>query len=391
MKPTVAPRSSHWQASDLQAAGRLATQATLGLTDLVENLHHTILRTPGPLGPLTKGPSPGLTGLVYRSIRGVTRLVGGGIDVLLGQLPALLGSDDRQPTPQRDAVVAALNGVLGDHLQASGNPLALTMQLCHQGRPLDLARALPDARPRVLLQIHGLCMSPRQWARRGTDAGAELAAAAGCTPLHLHYNSGLPIAENGRLLSLQLQALQRDWPVPLEDLIIVAHSMGGLVARSACQQAAEHGERWLQHLRKIVFLGTPHRGAPLERGGHAIDRLLGASPYTAAFARLGQVRSAGITDLRHGEPLAAHGGPLPLPAGVDCYAVAGSLGPAAGGLKETLLGDGLVPLASALGQHRLAARRLVFAPEHQFVVRGIGHLELMDDPVVFEQLRRWLA
>ena len=188
-----------------------------------------------------------------------------------------------------------------------------------------------------------------------------------------------------------MQALQRDWPLPLEDLIIVAHSMGGLVARSACQQAAEHGEDWLQQLRKIVFLGTPHLGAPLERGGHAIDRLLGASPYTAAFARLGQVRSAGITDLRHGEPLAAHGGPLALPAGVDCYAVAGSLSPAPGALKETLLGDGLVPLASALGQHRLAGRRLGFAPEHQFVARGLGHLELMDDPVVFEQLRRWLA
>ena len=160
MKPTAAPRTSHWQASDLQAAGRLATQATLGLTDLVENLHHNILRTPGPLGPVTQDRSPGITGLVYRSIRGVTRLVGGGIDAVLGQLPALLGTDDAQPTPQREAVVAALNGVLGDHLQASGNPLAITMKLCHQGRPLDLKRALPDARPRVLLQIHGLCMSP---------------------------------------------------------------------------------------------------------------------------------------------------------------------------------------------------------------------------------------
>jgi len=391
MKSSPAPRTSHWQASDLQAAGRLATQATLGLTDLVENLHHNILRTPGPLGAVTHEPTPGITGLVYRSIRGVTRLVGGGIDALLGQVLALLGPDAAEPTPERDAVVAALNGVLGDHLQASANPLAITMRLYHQGRPLDLKQALPDPRRRVLLQIHGLCMSPRQWARRGSDAGAELAADAGFTALQLHYNSGLTIAENGRLLCEQLQALQRDWPLPLAELVIVSHSMGGLVARSACQQAAGQGDSWLQQLRKIVFLGTPHLGAPLERGGHAIDLLLGASPYTAAFARLGRVRSAGITDLRHGEPLAAHGGPLPLPPGVCCYAVAGSLSTAPGALKETLLGDGLVPLASALGQHRLASRRLAIAPEHQVIARGLGHLELMDDPVVFEQLRRWIA
>jgi pimeloyl-ACP methyl ester carboxylesterase len=391
MSPSTTSRSSHWRTSDLRAAGRLATQATLGLTDLVENLHHNILRAPSPLGVVTHEPSPGITGLVYRSIRGVTRLVGGGVDLVLGQLPALLGPDDAQASPERDAIIAALNGVLGDHLHATDNPLAIKMGLCLRGLPLDFVQALPSLRPRVLLQIHGLCMSPRQWARRGTDAGAELAAQAGCTQLHLHYNSGLPIAENGRRLSLQLQALQRDWPMPWEGLVIVAHSMGGLVARSACHQAAEQGHSWLQHLHRLVFLGTPHLGAPLERGGHAIDRLLGASPYTAAFARLGRVRSAGITDLRHGEPRAAQGGPLPLPQGVACCAVAGSLSAKPGELKETLLGDGLVPLASAMGQHRLKSLRLAFAPEHQFVARGVGHLELMDDPVVFEQLRRWIT
>jgi pimeloyl-ACP methyl ester carboxylesterase len=391
MSDSVPPRTSHWKASDLRAAGRLATQATLGITELVENLHHNILRLPGPLGRVTQAPSPGITGLVYRSIRGVTRLVGGGIDRLLAPLPALLGPDAALPSPEREVILAALNGVLGDHLHAAGNPLAIRMGLFRQGLPLDLQQALPDARAQILLQIHGLCMSPRQWDRGHGDAGIALAAAAGCTPLHLYYNTGLPIAENGRLLSLQLQMLLHDWPVPLEGLVIVGHSMGGLVARSACQQAARQGNSWLRQLRKMVFLGTPHLGAPLERGGHAIDLLLGASPYTAAFARLGRVRSAGITDLRHGEPQAAGGGPLPLPAGVGCYAVAGTLGSKPGALTEVLLGDGLVPLASAFGHHRLVSRRLGFAPEHRFVARGIGHLDLMADPAVFEQLRRWIT
>ena len=84
-------RGTHLRASDLQGASRLAIDATLGLTDLVENLHHTILRAPGPLGTPTTQPAGGITGLVYRSIRGVTRLVGSSLDALLGQVVAWAG------------------------------------------------------------------------------------------------------------------------------------------------------------------------------------------------------------------------------------------------------------------------------------------------------------
>ncbi|MBX9613597.1 MAG: GPI inositol-deacylase [Burkholderiales bacterium] len=409
MADTPPPRTTHLRTTDLRGASRLAVDATLGLTDLVENLHHNITRVPGPLGEVSRRRTRGITGLVYRSIRGVTRLVGGSVDALLGQLAALLGPGQAVASPEREAVLAALNGVLGDHLQATGNPLATAMHLRHDGRPLDLdpvalARALPQAGGRVLLLVHGLCMNGLQWRRQGHDHGAALAAAGGDVPLYLHYNSGLHVSTNGRLLADRLQQLVLAWPVPVQELVILGHSMGGLVARSAVAQAQARGDAWPRLLRKLVFLGTPHHGAPLERGGHWIDAILGASPYTAAFARLGKLRSAGITDLRHGSLLDqdwagdhpfAHGHdtrtPVPLPAGVDCYAIAGSLGREPDALRGKLLGDGLVPLDSALGQHRQAARQLQFQPDHQWVAQGVNHLDLLCDAAVAAQLRAWLV
>jgi hypothetical protein len=309
---------------------------------------------------------------------------------------------------EREAVIAVLNGVLGDHLAATGNPLAIPMTLRHDGQALTLraealAQALPQARPRVLLLLHGLCMHPRQWRRNGHDYGATLAAEAGCTLLHLHYNTGRHVSTNGLELADRLQALQQAWPVPLEEIVILAHSMGGLLARSAIRQAQARGDHWPSLVRKMFFLGTPHHGAPLERGGHWIDRLLGASPYTAAFSRLGKLRSAGITDLRHGSLLDedwmgsdrfAHGHdtrtPVPLPAGVACFAMAGVLGRGNGELSDQLLGDGLVPLDSALGRHRQAARTLAFDAGRQWVGQGLGHLDLLGHADVAAQLRAWM-
>ena len=396
---TDPPRRAHLRAADLHGASRLAVEATLGLTRLVESLHHTIARGGAPAGQSARG----ITGLVYRSIRGVTRLVGGSLDALLGQLTALLGPGDTPASAEREAVLAALNGVLGDHLQATANPLAITMHLVHDGAPLRPGAAPRNASGRMLLMVHGLCMNPQQWRRNGHDHGAALAAEGGFTALYLHYNSGLHVSTNGLLLADRLEALRAEWPVPLEDIVILGHSMGGLVARSAAVQAQASGDAWLSRLSTMVFLGTPHHGAPLERGGHWIDLILGATPYTAAFARLGKLRSAGITDLRHGSLLDAdwagdasairhgdHRTPVPLPAGVACHAVAGSLGTEAGALHGKLLGDGLVPVASALGRHRVKSRVLAFEPERTFVAQGVGHLALLDSPAVCAQLRTWL-
>lgn len=393
--------------SDLRGMARLATDATSGLTDLVEAMHERIARRPGLTAPDVNRRAGGLGGFVYKTIRGVTRVVGGSIDSLLGLLSAALPAEDR--SLERETVVAALNGVVGDYLAATANPLATTMALRRDGRPLDLESEalqarLPTAGGRLLVLVHGLCMSDLQWSRRNHDHGAALARDLGYAPLYLHYNSGLHISINGRSLANQLERLSDQWPRPLDRFVLLAHSMGGLLARSALHYAKQAGHRWPSRLDDLVFLGTPHQGAPLERAGHWIDIVLGATPYAAPFARLGKLRSAGITDLCHGHlvdedwagrdrfaPAQAPQHSLPLADAVRCYAIAASLGRKDSDLKDRLLGDGLVPLASALGRHPDPHRSLRLAEDRQWIGYGMNHLDLLSDPGVYARLRQWLA
>ncbi|MCB2000721.1 MAG: alpha/beta hydrolase, partial [Rhodoferax sp.] len=267
--------AGHVRPSDLRAAARLATQATLGTSGIVEGVHQSVWRTLGAPGGAQSDRTRGLTGLVYRCVNGITQAVGAGLDTALARLEPLLGAMDAAPadSTQRLAVLAALNGVIGDRLQADANPLALPMTLQFDGRTID-----PDAPPpagavggRLVLLVHGLCMNDRQWQtwrtaadgslQPGLDHGQALAQAQGFTPLYLRYNTGRPICDNGRELSALLQRLLAAWPVPVDDLVVVAHSMGGLVTRSAVHQAQQAGQDWHQRLTRIVFLGTPHHGA----------------------------------------------------------------------------------------------------------------------------------
>ncbi len=405
-------RAAASHARDLRAAAKLATEATLALTALVETVHARV-GLPG-LRDAEAERTRGIAGLVYKSVRGVTRLVGAGVDGLLGVLtPALAEAEATTlPTPERDAIVAALNGVLGDHLARTANPLAVEMAFRHGGRALPatragLAAALPEAGDKLLVLVHGLCMNDLQWRREGThgvrDHGEALAAALGFTPVYLHYNTGLHVSTNGRQLAHRLEQLLHAWPRPIARFAVVAHSMGGLVTRSALHYGRAAGLHWPDRLDDAVFLGTPHHGAPLERAGHGFELVLGATPYAAPFARLARLRSAGITDLRHGnlldEDWAGTGrfegstdrrAVVPLPAGPRFHAVAATTGPGTGGAKD-LLGDALVPVASALGKHRLVRRTLKFAPDRQRVFAHTNHMQLLSSPEVGEQLARWLA
>lgn len=398
------------RATDARGVARLATQATASVTDIAEGVHRSVLGSMGLPGGKAAGRTRGLTGLVYQAIRAATRLVDAGLQAALLRLEPFLDrsseADTATPPPEREAVLAALSGVMGDRLAADGNPLALPMELRQQGRPLDLAalRASGQATGKLLLLVHGLCMNDLQWQHAGHDHGAYLAQALGYTPVYVRYNTGLHTSTNGRELAGRIETLLADWPVPVEEFTVLAHSMGGLVMRSACQQAADAGQQWLGRLDKLVFLGTPHHGAPLERAGNWVDVILGSTPWSRPFARLGQLRSAGITDLRYGHVQDADWQgherfrkrpdtrqPLPLPAGVACFAVAATLARQRSPLAERLLGDGLVPLASALGQHAQSEHSLVFGRSQQLVVYGTGHLQLLDNPRVTQQLVQWLA
>jgi pimeloyl-ACP methyl ester carboxylesterase len=399
------PKPVHVRLSDLRGFQRLANDATVGLTDLVEAMHHTVLRTPGILGKSPTGRTAGITGSVYKSVRGITRLVGGSVDALLGTIAPLLG--DRPSSEEREAILAALNGIFGDYLRASGNPLAVPMQLRRSGVPIAVNRAalattFPDPGRKLVVLVHGLCMTDLQWARKGHDHGAALANELGYAPVYLHYNTGLHVSTNGHEFGDLMETLLHQWPQPVERLVIIGHSMGGLVARSACHYAGRAGHAWPKRLSELIFLGTPHFGAPLERAGAWVDFLMGISPYTAPFARLGRVRSAGIKDLRHGylrdedwqtNPAAAERSArasLPLPDGVRCYAVAASKQERANSSDGRIRGDGLVPVSSALCQGRHASLNLGLPEAQRWVGYGMGHLDLLSRIAVYEHIRDWL-
>lgn len=402
------------RAADLRGATRLTTEAVAGIASLVEAMHARIAN-PMSLGRAEAGTGPGqpertrgITGMVYKTVRGVTHRVGESAETLLGWLEPLLAA----PNPnlparaEREAVVAALNGVLGDHLAATDNPLAIEMRFRRAGRHLlpergALRAGLPGVTPKLLVLLHGLCMNDLQWQRNGHDHGEALAREAGYTPVYLHYNSGLSISTNGRILAQLLERLYDAWPVPVQRLVLLGHSMGGLVARSAVHHGAlmqRNALRWPGRVDDLVCLGTPHQGAPLERAGHGVELLLSAAPYAAPLARLAKVRSAGINDLRLGNIVSPPSGDdgsyrcqqVSLPQGTRCYAIAASLASSSSGLKSRLLGDGLVPLDSALGQHAQAERQLDFPPERQAVVPNTGHLDLLDSAEVYALLKRWL-
>lgn len=379
--------------ADLLGASRLALEAVAGVTELVEAVHMNVLNK--AIGKPAVRPVAGVTSLVYRSVKGVTGLVGGGLDAVLGRLAPALA--EQPGWAGREALLAALNGVLGDRLANRGNPLAIRMSFRQGGQPLAPQPPLS----RIVVLAHGLCMNDLQWLRDGVDHGATLERERGYTAVYLHYNSGRHISANGREFASQLATLVDGWPVPVQELVIVGHSMGGLVARSACHYGALEGDAWLGKLSKLVFLGTPHHGAPLERGGNWVHLLTDMSAYSAPFSRLAKLRSAGITDLRHGSVLDddwdgqdrfAHGVPLPqfvpAPPGVRCYAVGATIGKRAGDLADRMLaGDGLVPLASALGQHADPARRLAL---ESVVVCQSNHMQLLSSAEVGEHLLGWL-
>jgi pimeloyl-ACP methyl ester carboxylesterase len=346
---------------ELRGIGKLAIQATTAVTELVQEVQGAI---GGPPMRLLSAP-------VYGGIRAITSLVGGTLDEALARLAPSLR--DGSTTPERDAIVAALNGVLGDYLAETYNPLAIEMRL-----------ECPDGRPRtakLAVFVHGSSMNRQAW-----QAARDL----GYTPVHLDYNSGLHVSTNGRAFDAILESVVARWPVPVESIVIVAHSMGGLITRSACHYAAETRHRWRDKLRAIVFLGTPHHGAPLERAGNWLETLVGATRYSAPFARLGRIRSAGVTDLRFGNLIDEHWQgrdrfergtdtrtPVPVPGDVACHAIAAG-------------SDALVPVWSALGEHQDPALHMNFTPSNCLVVDGIGHLQLLRAPEVWDQIERWL-
>jgi hypothetical protein len=412
----------------VRGSAQLAFDAFAGLTNTVEQMHETIARRPLPWTPRSSALTPDRTsrahGLiaatVYTLIRGAIRGCAKGVDLALGALPppgtaAAMASCEVDTLGEVHTLgqirkLAALNGVFGDHLEATGNPLAIGMGPIENGSviettPAGLAAAYPDAGPHIVVLAHGLCLSELAWTRKGSPAiGERLREALGMTPVYLRYNSGRHISANGRDLADLLERLCASWPVPVESLSLLGHSMGGLVIRSACWYGKEAGRPWLRVLRRVACLGTPHHGSPVERAGHAFERSLRRIQYVEPLLLLGQRRSAGIKDLRHGnlrdEDWQGHGpdqatydrrNAVPLPAGIDHFFAAASVGRHQRDPRGHLFGDWLVHSDSAVGDHADARKKLPVPPEHCRVFHEKSHLDLLSDTEVHAQVIDWFT
>lgn len=234
---------------------------------------------------------------------------------LLGLLTSLPG--------RRDDAIAVVNGLFGDALDERDSPLATPMTIragavilpLERGtRRAALAEAIPDATPRICLLVHGLMSTESVWCfptDASTTYGTLLARDHGVTTLSLRYNTGRHISTNGRELAEILNWLMRAWPVPVREINLIGHSMGGLVVRSACHYARSvrplgrhlpFGRRWTSRVRRVVLIGVPNTGAPLEVIVNTVSAGLWAFPVPATrLVGFGlDRRSAGIKDLRFG-------------------------------------------------------------------------------------------
>ncbi|MDO9354977.1 MAG: hypothetical protein Q7T55_14865, partial [Solirubrobacteraceae bacterium] len=271
--------------------------------------------------------------------------------------------------------------------------------------PADLAANFPDATGKIAVFVHGLCETDEAWRGfppRADDPrvpfGRRMQLELGYTPLFVRFNSGLHISDNGRNLALLLEDVFAGWPVPAEEVTLIGHSMGGLIARSACHVAEGTDLRWGPAVKHVFCLGTPHTGADLERGVHLLDWALGQATESRAFSRALRMRSAGIKDLRFGSCSEAdwHGQDpdaffvdrceeVPFLPHAAYYFIGATLSPEPLG---RVFGDLLVRAPSAAGIGR--TKRLPFEVDNGRALAGLNHFDLLSHPDVYEQIRLWI-
>jgi pimeloyl-ACP methyl ester carboxylesterase len=316
-----------------------------------------------------------------------------------------------------DCLQATLNGFFGDYLDRRDSRLDLGMTFRHHGRHLPTTReafsaALAKPSNRVCVFVHALSTtewmwslsSERHYGEPGVTFGTRLDADLGFTPLYLRYNTGRHISENGRSLAKLLTEMLAAYPVPIEEIALVGHSMGGLVARSAAHYAREHDEPWVERLRHIACIGSPHLGAPLEKAVNLLSGVLRKIDAAGAQvpAEILDARSAGIKDLRYGyildeewagkdpdQVFADARRNVPLLDGVGYYFVAATITRDPAHPIGQLLGDLLVRLPSASGAAAEPARRIPFRSGAVF--SGMDHIHLANHPGVYEALRGQLS
>ena len=382
----------------------------LGITP-AESLHRAIARrvwtSLGPLAMPTRTVHDGIAGAVYTGLRMGTRTAASAAAATARAAGRGRSVRPLNATSRGRLVVGLLNAVIGDRLADQGNHLAIAMSIRQRGMDVRtgraaLAKAFPKATSRVVVFLHGLGENEEHWRPgRAFSFGSRLRADLGLTPVHVRYNSGRHVSDNGDLLAQLLEDLVGRWPVEVEELALVGHSMGGLVARSACHAALQGGRVWPLRLRYLVTLGTPHTGAPLPKAVQAAAWVLRKVPEARPLAEVLDNRSAGIRDLTHGYLLEAdwrledpdrllddqRGMVTPTPGCTHTFITATLTRDPSSPLGR-LAGDLLVRTDSAGGRHR--TRPIPIPTESVVHLGSMTHFDLLGHGLVYKHLKHAL-
>jgi pimeloyl-ACP methyl ester carboxylesterase len=397
---------------EINALGVLAGDAAAGFAVQVREMHKGIaqraFQAVGAAAAPIQLAHDQIADRAYSVASGLTgALVRGGARAASTARPPDAASIEQ--TISGRVAMGALNGAFGDALHKRESPLEMTMALRRGGQEIPpsadaLATRFADATPRLAVFAHGLCETDDAWklgADRHTPYGARLQSELGYTPLYIRYNTGRHISENGRELAQLLRRITDSWPVEVDEIALVGHSMGGLVARSACHYGGEH--EWTSKVRHVFTLGAPHLGAPLEQVTHAASVALSRLPETRGIAKALNARSAGIKDLRHGylvdEDWSGHdpdaflrraSREIPFLRSANHYFVCATLSRDADHPVGRVIGDLLVLRASAWA-HGNRGERMQFPIDHYRHIGAANHFDLLNHPAIYEQIGRWLS
>jgi pimeloyl-ACP methyl ester carboxylesterase len=397
---------------EIAAFGELAGEAAAGAARQIHELHTGIAgrvwSRVGPAALPVKIAHDRIVRGAYSAASELTRSV-----VRVGAHVASRAQSPDAPSIERSPagrlVVSALNGAFGDMLAHRRNPLALRMTVRRRGSDVELSgpelrRAYPNAKPRLAVFVHGLCETDDAWKLgdgRHVPYGHRMEIELGYTPVYLRYNTGRHVSENGRDLAGLLERLVAEWPNEVHEVVLIGHSMGGLVARSACHYGADSAH--VAKVRHVFTLGTPHRGAPLEQAANAASAALARLPETRPLARTLNLRSSGIKDLRYGYLvdecwmdqdcdtfLRDTSREIPFLPTARHYFICATLSREADAAVGRIIGDLLVLQPSAWA-HEGRGKRMRFPIEHYHHLGGANHFDLLNHPAIYGQMRRCLA
>jgi len=399
---------------DWRGLGDLIELATQRLSAPVEGAHHAVVdgwfHVAGHNGSPGHTAHQAFTAGLYGSVRLVGSVARASLDI-----GATTIERHRDVRPLWDSRIGAgirafANALWGDEFERNSSPMHTDLSIHDtNGTPVTaehgaLTLTFEKPTPRLVVLLHGLGKTERCWSAKATDDESiaslpDMLEADGFTPILVRYNSGRRVSDNGDALATLLEEIMTNWPTAVDEIALIGHSMGGLVARSSLYagQSADHD--WINSVNHLVALATPHFGSPIEKGAHVASQLLTSAAATRSLGEFINDRSAGIKDMRHGtirstdhseHPESSQGDHVevePPLEGIRQHHVVGVVTDSTSHPLGFLVGDLVVRVDSATGVsstgHVASANVRVFG--------GLDHLGLLHDGAVRTQIREWLT